>query len=96
MTTSASCSRRKWERPPHKYLNDKRLQAAADYLCSIYHEGSNITEISRQCGFREPLYFSRMFKKKYGVSPSHYVELKRTEALHQSLDPDSQKIMLDE
>ena len=51
---------------PLQYLNDKRLQAAAEYLCSVFHDGSSISEISHQCGFREPLYFSRMFKKKYG------------------------------
>ncbi len=81
---------------PHRYLNDKRLQAAADYLCSVYNEGSNISEISRQCGFREPLYFSRMFKKKYGVAPSCYLELKRLERESQPHDSDSQKIMLEE
>ena len=81
---------------PHRYLNDKRLQAAADYLCSIYNEGSNISEISRQCGFREPLYFSRMFKKKYGIAPSRYLELKRQEGSSPPPDSDSQKIMLEE
>ena len=58
---------------PHKYLRDKRLSTAADMLCSAYSDGSNIAEIAHQCGFREPLYFSRMFKKKYGVAPSFYL-----------------------
>ena len=58
---------------PHKYLIDKRLQTAAEQLRAGNLSG-NITEISRLCGFREPLYFSRMFKKKYGVAPSYYVE----------------------
>lgn len=80
---------------PHKYLNDKRLQTAADMLCSAYNEGSNITEISRLCGFREPLYFSRMFKQKYGVAPSRYQQLSHlSEPLTE--DPDSMKIMLDD
>lgn len=57
---------------PHQYLIDKRLQTAAECLSSSYTEGSNISEIARMCGFREPLYFSRVFKNKYGVSPSRY------------------------
>lgn len=56
---------------PHKYLTNRRLQAAADRLSVAYSE-DNISDVARLCGFKEPLYFSRMFKKKYGVSPSHY------------------------
>ena len=56
---------------PHRLLSDSRLQAAAERL-SGGDEHESITDISHLCGFREPLYFSRMFKKKYGVSPSEY------------------------
>lgn len=60
---------------PHKYLMDKRLQTASELLCYGSCGGSNsIAEISQLCGFREPLYFSRMFKKKYGVAPSYYLD----------------------
>ena len=48
------------------------------------------------CGFREPLYFSRMFKKKYGLSPSFYYAAGRGEEPRTVPDPDSMKIMLDE
>ncbi|MBQ9008386.1 MAG: helix-turn-helix domain-containing protein [Clostridia bacterium] len=58
---------------PHRYLSDLRLSEAEGWLYSQGKE-ANITEIARRCGFREPLYFSRMFKKKYGRSPSHYAE----------------------
>ena len=79
---------------PHKFLNDKRLQTAANMLCSEYNDG-NISEISHLCGYREPLYFSRMFKKKYGVSPSYYYSMKRQTPDDVPQDSDSQKIMLD-
>lgn len=59
---------------PHQYLMEKRLQTAAEYLHNMADSGNNIAEISRLCGFREPLYFSRMFKKKYGVSPSNFLK----------------------
>lgn len=76
---------------PHKYLISLRLQAAADMLCSVYPEGG-ITEVSRSCGFKNPLYFSRMFKQKYGVSPKEYYQQQLNRGEGQN--PDSQKIIL--
>lgn len=57
---------------PHKYLTDLRLQSAADALRA--NPGSSISEIARLCGYSDPLYFSRMFKKKYGASPREYAK----------------------
>ena len=28
-----------------------------------------VGEVARRCGYSDPLYFSKAFKKKYGVSP---------------------------
>jgi len=74
---------------PHKYLTNLRLRAAADNLATS--QENNISETARLCGFKEPLYFSRLFKKKYGVSPSFYVP--GNPPKHVS-DSDSMKIML--
>ena len=35
-----------------------------------------ITEIAEMCGFDEPLYFSRVFKKNFGCSPSNYARMR--------------------
>lgn len=78
---------------PHQYLIDKRLQTAAESLCSPLVDGSNISEIARMCGFREPLYFSRIFKSKYGVSPSRY-QLSKVDGSLSAQDPESMKITL--
>ena len=75
---------------PHKYLCNKRLDTAADWLSSVYNDNGNITDVARLCGFNEPLYFSRMFKKKYGVAPSHF-RTNQQQAV-QRLDPDKVKI----
>ena len=80
---------------PHKFLTDRRLQTAASMLRSQYNDG-NVTEVAHLCGFREPLYFSRMFKKKYGLSPSFYYAARREPEPERMPDPDSMKIMLDE
>ena len=54
---------------PHQYLTNKRLQVAAGMLQNC---GDMVSDIAAACGFRDPLYFSHMFKKKYGMSPSLY------------------------
>ena len=77
---------------PHKYLIDKRLETAAEQL--RVSRTSNITEISRLCGFREPLYFSRMFKKKFGVAPSFYGENQNESETAPEENADCVKILL--
>ena len=76
---------------PHRYLNDLRMQVAAQYLANSRLGSRNVAEISRLCGFHEPLYFSRMFKKKYGVSPSAYSDAAENQ---ETLDSENIKIML--
>lgn len=76
---------------PHQYLTDKRLESAADMLSSFYRKW-NISETARLCGFSEPLYFSRLFKRKFGMSPRDYVSQYAAPAPH--TDPDEIKIML--
>jgi len=78
---------------PHRYLNDKRLQTAADMLQSGY-SNSSVAEIAQMCGFSEPLYFSRMFKKKFGVSPTNYAKSSKGDE-PSAVDSDSMKIILD-
>ena len=62
---------------PHEYLTRARMQRAKAILLSgVTNRYSNysVTQIAEACGFSEPLYFSRVFKKFYGVSPSHYLD----------------------
>ena len=59
---------------PHKYLNDKRLQIAAEALINSESNGSTVADIGLMCGFRDPLYFSKMFRKRYGIAPRYYPE----------------------
>jgi len=34
-----------------------------------------VTEVSDACGFYDASYFSRVFKKEFGISPSHYQQI---------------------
>ena len=57
---------------PHQFLVDTRLQAAAESLAGSEGRVVNISDVAHLCGFREPLYFSKVFRKKYGMSPSRF------------------------
>jgi len=50
---------------PGDYMGHLRLQEAARLLAM---SGLTIGEIARQVGFEDPLYFSRRFRKTYGLS----------------------------
>lgn len=54
------------------YLLDYRLNKAASLLRDPHRK---IGEIAYETGFHDPLYFSRIFKQKYGQSPSQYRRL---------------------
>ena len=57
---------------PHQYLLRLRLHYAAELLQTSGQKDMTVNTITRACGFRDPFYFSRMFKKKYGISPSAF------------------------
>lgn len=64
---------------PHNYLISLRMQMAEKLLCSTHGVEQNISQIAYICGFSEPLYFSRVFKKNFGVSPKSYAERAKKE-----------------
>ncbi len=54
---------------PIAYLNRYRLSVAAQMLSET---DLNISSIGLKTGIKDSLYFSRMFKRSYGVSPREY------------------------
>lgn len=60
---------------PYEYLLKERMALAQKLLSSgITNKFSeySISQISEACGYSEPLYFSRVFKQYFGISPSEY------------------------
>lgn len=57
---------------PMQYILAVRMNNAASLLDSTDY---SMTEISTIVGYENPLYFSRLFKKQKGVSPSEYRKL---------------------
>ena len=54
---------------PMQYILSKRIYNAEILLQDPSH---NVTEIANMIGYDNPLYFSRIFKKVKGISPSEY------------------------
>ena len=59
-----------------EYLKIKRLS----YAASLIESGiTNIADLAELCGYKEPLYFSKSFKKQYGMSPRQWYGKKETQ-----------------
>ncbi len=54
---------------PIAYLNHYRLSVAADKLTQT---DRTVSEISYSVGINDPLYFSKLFKRIYGMTPKGY------------------------
>lgn len=54
---------------PNEFLQKYRLNEA----CSLLSKGNlTVAEVAGSVGFKDPLYFSRVFKKHKGVTPKQY------------------------
>lgn len=54
---------------PAQYIQSLRM-TNAQYL--LEQSANNVSEIANIVGYDNPLYFSRLFKKHFGVSPAQY------------------------
>lgn len=55
------------------YLNKKRMEQAIRLM--VYYHNDNIKTIARSVGFgNNPQYFSQVFKKYTGYTPTEYIE----------------------
>lgn len=59
---------------PIQFFIRLKILKSCEYL---YFTSLNIKEICKEVGFEDPYYFSRMFKKQIGVSPSEYRKTKK-------------------
>lgn len=64
--------RRATGQSPLDYINTERIKQA----CALLNNGqeSSIASVAYQVGFHDPLYFSKIFKKLVGCTPSDYVK----------------------
>ena len=57
---------------PLQFLQAKRIEHAKELLSRKKDISLRVNEIALSCGFSDPAYFSRLFKKLVGVSPNAY------------------------
>ena len=58
-----------------EFVTDKRLEYARTLLETTSH---NVSEIAVMTGFENAVYFSNLFKSKYGLAPTQYRKVHRT------------------
>ena len=56
------------------YLTELRMNKAKKLLCG---DECSVQDVAEQVGYRDLKYFSRLFKKTTGISPSDYKKLYR-------------------
>ncbi len=63
------CFKRITSKTPVEYINEYRLSCAANLLSTT---NEPVTSICLKCGFSNPSYFGKLFRKAYGVNPLTY------------------------
>ncbi len=59
---------------PLEYMTNLRMKKAETLLSAMWSREHSVSEVARMCGFDDALYFSRVFKKTYGCSPSAFAK----------------------
>ena len=67
--TFSRAFRQQYQSAPLAYILQLRINRAENLL---KHSEKNITDIAYACGFQDSSYFSRMFRKRTGLSPAEY------------------------
>lgn len=63
--------------PVSAYIARRRLEECAHQLASTMWAARSVTEIAREWGFGNRAHFSRVFKKRFGVSPREFRRAQR-------------------
>lgn len=62
---------------PLEYMTGLRMKKAESMLSSALSRDYSVAEIAELCGYSDPLYFSRVFNKHFGCSPSSFAKKSR-------------------
>ena len=59
---------------PLEYMTGLRMKKAETLLTAMGAAGYSVGEVAQQCGYDDALYFSRVFKKHFGLSPAAFAK----------------------
>lgn len=59
---------------PLEYMTNLRMKKAETMLAAMWGRDYSVAEISGLCGYEDALYFSRVFKKHFGCSPTAFAK----------------------
>ena len=67
----SSAFKKKYKAGLNQYITTLRIQHA----CTLIEQGfTSVKNIASLCGYSEPLYFSKVFKDRIGVSPTEHIK----------------------
>lgn len=70
----SSLFKRHMEMGFNKYVNSRRI----DYALRLIDKGNvSVKDIALECGYSDALYFSKVFKKKVGTTPTEMIKSKK-------------------
>lgn len=78
-STLIKCFKEKYKCSINQYITQIRMEAAAEMLSK---SSKSIKEISNSCGIPDQNYFSKLFTRTYGCSPSNYKNSFYTDSSH--------------
>jgi AraC-like DNA-binding protein len=70
---------------PANFVNYLKIQQARQILDSIDQKKLTLRDIAFQLNYTDSAYFSRVFKKYIGISPSNYRDLTRKDQLKKNV-----------
>ncbi len=66
------CFKKEMNITPAQYLTNIRIDNALNLM--VQDPGMNISDIAYACGYNDALYFSKVFRKHKGISPTDYIK----------------------
>src|SRR3546814_6387914 len=77
--SSDVCSSDLTGQTPTAFITERRLEQSARLIANA--EAATITEIALDVGFNDPGFFSRCFRRRFGLSPTEWRSEKHTSEL---------------
>ena len=71
--------RREMGMTPLEYMTGLRMKKAEIMLGAMWTKDYSVTDIAQLCGYEDALYFSRVFKKYFGCSPTAFTKHYKSE-----------------